>query len=143
VALVEQHLRWEDRREIEQGTGMGAPDVMVHGYVNSDPCFYARTVGDEPVCLFGVVPYPGLPGVGAVWLLGTDMISQVPGQFLRVSRGWIRLMMRRYSVLENRADSRNETHIRWLQWVGFSFISEEPFGPFSLPFLEFVKLKED
>jgi hypothetical protein len=92
--------------------------------------------------MFGAVPCSDLDG--DVWLLGTDALATRPlaGQFLRQSRFWLTALHEGCApILHNVIDARNTLHIRWLQWLGFTFIKRhEVFGVEGRPFLEFMRL---
>ena len=40
----------------------------------------------------------------------------------------------------NYVDSRHHRAVKWLKWLGFSFIREARMGPSDLPFYEFARL---
>jgi len=80
-------------------------------------------------------------GVGRIWLSGTDELVTMKRQFIRESRRYLVGMESMYKLLHNEIDERNTLHIRWLQWLGFTFIRRIPeHGVQRLPFLEFIKL---
>ncbi len=113
-------------------------DAMVSGFIYSDN---PRTVlvGDTPVAMFGSGEVE--PGVGAVWLLGTDGIHDISRQFLRESKHWLEQLHDNYEMLFNYVDERNTVHIKWLKWLGFKFINRhEQFGVENRPFFEFVRI---
>ena len=61
--------------------------------------------------------------------------------FLHTSRILVEEWQKRFPILQNFIDARNVTHIRWLRWLDFTFISRrEQHGPFGLPFYEFVRI---
>jgi len=61
--------------------------------------------------------------------------------FLRQSKIELRKILKEYPVLFNVVDSRNEVHVRWLQWMGFTFIKKHSeYGPEKRPFYEFVRI---
>jgi hypothetical protein len=82
-------------------------------------------------------------GVGRIWLIGTDELVTKPlrSQFIRECPRYLAGMERMYKLLHNEIDERNTLHIRWLQWLGFTFIRRIPeHGVQRLPFWEFTKL---
>ena len=79
--------------------------------------------------------------VGAIWLLGTDAITNdIPTAFLRHSKRFLPFLTEPYDMVCNIVDKRNEVHIKWIKWLGFSFIRELNYGPKDLPFYEFARL---
>lgn len=95
-----------------------------------------------PVAIFGVAPVS--PGFGAVWMLGTHELKDIRWLFLRESRRWLSVLGDGYELLGNVVDARNHLHIRWLQWLGFSFVQLIPaFGKERRPFYEFCRVTGD
>ena len=95
--------------------------------------------GSTPAGIFGVAPIE--PGVGAIWLLGTDALVRGKWRFLRQSKKWMNHVSDGYDLLFNYVDERNYLHIRWIAWLGFSFIyRHEKYGVEQRPFLEFVRI---
>lgn len=84
-------------------------------------------------------------GVGRIWLLATDELvndKQNALQFLRQAKPRLAEMLQRYEVLFNYADARNTVHVKWLRWMGFTFIAKHPnYGDEGRLFLEFVKVR--
>ncbi len=81
---------------------------------------------------------------GAVWLLGSDALTQPPlrRQFLVEGTVYLDTLHRFRPLLWNVVDERNTLHVRWLKWMGFTFINRHPYyGAEQRPFLEFVRLK--
>ena len=137
--VIAENMRKEDRQEVLAYGGGEPLEAMVSGFIHSDD---PRTVlvGDEPVAMFG----SGIveEGVGAVWLLGTDGIKDIKVQFLRESKYWLNQLYEDYDLLFNFVDERNEVHIKWLKWLGFTFLKRhENFGFENRPFIEFVRIK--
>jgi len=92
--------------------------------------------------MWGAIP-EGLSS-GRIWLLGRQaMLDDMSDKhyFLRESKVQLAKLHEQYSVLFNVVDARNKIHIRWIQWMGFTFIREHPqWGPESRLFYEFVKI---
>jgi hypothetical protein len=50
-------------------------------------------------------------------------------------------MERSYTLIGNVIDERNRVHLRWLKWMGFTFVQRIPeYGVQHRPFLEFIKI---
>ena len=138
VSRLAPKLRQADREEIRAATGEAPGEVLERGFYCSDPCYSIVDGCDEPLALFGVVPKDG--GAGIVWLLGSDELLAYPVAFSRLSRSWIDRLHERYSVLWNRVDARNQVHVRWLQWCGFTIHRTiAAFGVECRPFHEFSR----
>ena len=136
--VIAENIREDDRREILAMSGGEPLEAMVAGFIHSDN---PRTVlvGETPVAMFGSGEVE--PGVGAVWLLGTDGIHDISRQFLRESKHWLEQLHDKYEMLFNYVDERNTVHIKWLKWLGFKFINRhKQFGVENRPFFEFVRI---
>lgn len=122
VPILAANLREADRAELE-ALGTTPLPSLAHGFVHSRPP-HTILVEDEPVGMFGAVPLS--PGVGAVWLLGTDKLVQgvTKWEFLHQCRGWVGELQRGYHVLTNIVDHRNAVHRKWIKWCGFKFLHE-------------------
>jgi len=95
-----------------------------------------------PFMMSGVVP--ANEGAGAVWMLSTDAIEDYAVSFLRQCKGVLAEWNRIYPVLFNYVDARNELHVKWLKWMGFTFIKRhEHFGVEGVPFYEFVRINNN
>ncbi|WNG26239.1 hypothetical protein F0U62_21075 [Cystobacter fuscus] len=137
AASLAPRLRTEDLLEIKAATGEEPLAALERCSVASDPCF-AITAGEQLIALFGVVPDG--PDRGIVWLVGSDEIARRPFRFARASRYWVERLHERYRVLWNLADARNETHLRWIRFCGFTIHRRvEQHGTGRKPFYEFSR----
>jgi len=89
------------------------------------------------VCIFGVGSPSLLSDTGVVWMLGTDLIERYKGAFIKYSRDYITAMLSVYPYLTNFVDARNTRTIRWLKFMGFTFLPAKPIGLKGLPFYQF------
>lgn len=106
--------------------------ALVHGFFRSHPKCQTVVVDGEPAAMFGVVP--GLdPEVGAIWLLGSSKLLKSQLWFLRNCKRELNKIISGYELVHNVVHEDNEVHIRWLRWMGFSFLRHVP------PFHEFAK----
>ena len=135
-------LRAADLQEIKANLGGDPLRVLQKGVAESDPCYAVVNEENEPLALFGVVPDTGDSDVGLVWLLASDELAEHPFFVLRNTRKWVEKFQQRYRVLWNHIDARNELHIRWLQWSGFTLLRRiEHFGVEQRPFYEFERIR--
>ncbi len=136
AAALAPLLRAADRREIEAADGLDPALVLAEGIAGSDPC-HAVVDGDRILALFGVTPSADDPEVGMVWLLGSDELVARGTLVARRSRAYLALWHQRYRVLWNMVDARNEVHLRWLRWCGFTVVGRvEHHGAEQRPFYE-------
>ena len=142
IIPVANMMRAEDRAEVRAGCGQTPTEALIFCYFKGAPCMTMIGRGGEPVGMWGVVDEG--EGLGRIWLLGTDeLVKDKPNsiQFLRQAKPWLSKMLEQYDVLFNYADARNTVHIKWLRWMGFTFIKEHSnYGNEGRPFLEFVRI---
>ena len=67
------------------------------------------------------------PGLGGVWMLGTDALLEIPRELMVESPRWIDFLNTIYPTLSNFVDERNEVSMRWLDLMGFEFPYEDDF----------------
>ena len=134
INFLAPRLRYEDKREILDGAGINPYLGLQYSYNVSEICLTIVDTKDIPVGIFGV------SSEGAIWLLATPDIHRIRFSFLRESRKIVNLLNRKYKVLWNFVDCRNELHLRWLKWCGFKFIRKLNYGVNQKPFFEFIKI---
>lgn len=127
-------LRFADKQEIVANSGSTPIEALYKGYKSSDILFTIINPKGEPVGLFGV------NNAGAIWLLATDNLKDIKIAFLKECKKVINLLNKKYKVLWNFVDCRNELHIKWLKWCGFTFIKKLNYGVLDKPFYEFVRI---
>lgn len=110
------NLRAVDQLELKRSVGGKVSDVILHGIDNGDAwCAYE---GDEPICIFGVVPTE-TPSTGVIWMLGTPLLDRKAKELVKRSRQWVSHFMDEYRVLFNFVDCDNTRTRRWLKALGF------------------------
>lgn len=133
-----KNLREADHNEVQAAVGKSDLEALVFSWAATKTP-YAIVNGETPAGIFGVVPVT--QGVGAIWLLGTDELTQGRWTFLRESKKWLNKVSDDYQLLFNYVDERNTLHLRWIEWLGFTFINRhQHFGHEQRPFLEFVRI---
>ena len=126
-------LREADRLELKAHGQKDSYKALVASVRASDKC-YTVWIDEEPAAIFGVATIDVDPRVGSIWLLGTPKIETIKIQFLRESRRWLEDVSQGYDLLTNVVHQDNDLHIRWLRWLGMSFLNHQP------PFVEFAKV---
>lgn len=139
ATLLAPRLREGDAAELHASTGLPAVEALKQslGFGGS----LVAEVNGTVEFVFGCPRSDDATGIP--WLLGTDLLvdRQFVAPFLRVSRHYVAEWQREYPLLHNFTDARNTVHHRWLRWLGFTFIARhDRFGPFGLPFFEFVRI---
>ena len=131
---LSRSLRFEDKREILDGAGQTPYQALLKGYASSEICLTIVDTENIPVGMFGVGEG------GLIWLLATPEIKRIRFSFLRESRQVVELLNKKYRLLWNYVDCRNELHLRWLKWCGFKFLRKLNYGVNQKPFYEFIKI---
>ena len=142
VATIANDMRQEDVDECKAQAGACPKGSLLYCFFMSKPCMTLVSRHGEPISMWGAIP-EGLSS-GRIWLLGRQaMLDDMSDKhyFLRESKVQLAKLHEQYPVLFNVVDARNKIHIRWIQWMGFTFIREHPqWGPESRGFYEFVKI---
>jgi len=142
VEYIAPRLRQADISECFAATGREPLGILQQGLNLGDITLTLRAPNDDRVGLCGVVPSASLPEAGVVWMVATDDIYQHQITFLRNSKRALQYLSEDYLVLYNCVDARNSLHIKWLKWMGFTFIKKhENYGAEKRLFYEFVRIK--
>ena len=134
IDYLAPRLRFEDKREILDSTGLNPYQALRECFTCSEISLTIVDTKNIPVGIFGVSED------GAIWLLATPEIKRIRFSFLRESRKVVNLLNKKYTLLWNYVDCRNDLHLRWLKWCGFSFLRKVKYGVNQKPFYEFIKL---
>lgn len=122
AVTIVPHLRKADLEEIRAGRGndYDPEKAVVEAVIISDKAFGAW-MGGELVAIYGVSTEAGGHNgySGAVWMLGTEGIEQIPMTFLKGCKQYISTLETGFQVLDCLSDSRNTLHHKWLKWMGF------------------------
>lgn len=142
VEYVAEHMREED---IEEAGAFGLPplEALTIGFNNSNICQTLLTPDGTPCAIAGISPSTIHPTWGAIWMLGTHHIEEVPITFIRHSRKAIKALFEatEYDAFFNYTYARNTVHHKWLKWCGFTFLRKVELPPFDQEFFEFVSLR--
>tara|TARA_R100000808_G_C2147641_1_gene155647 strand:- start:1820 stop:2296 length:477 start_codon:yes stop_codon:yes gene_type:complete len=143
IKYLSENLRNADLQEL----------YATFGNDSDIPCVLAKNLAVTPNAK--VIEYKGKPigvfGVadghernlklGWVWMVGTNDIKKIKTQFLKECKEELEKMQIEYDVLCNYVDARNKVHIKWLRWMGFTFLREVPeYGEERKSFYEFARL---
>tara|TARA_R100000808_G_scaffold1960_3_gene8329 strand:- start:779 stop:1330 length:552 start_codon:yes stop_codon:yes gene_type:complete len=150
-AILGPNLRKADADEVYAVAGISPKDGLQYSMEASTKCYTISDLEtDEPLAMFGTGPShvakdTGEPVMGGIWFLGSDkMFEKNRISFLRNSKFWVQKLLRDYTILHNLVDARNVIHIRWLKWMGFTFIADVPeFGFEKRLFKQFYMRRED
>lgn len=135
-------LRQADLQELQASSPLPPYAVLRQSAEESLPACTVIGASGRVAALFGAVP--SLAPSGIIWLLGSDELTKgaTRREFLRQCPTYLHVLHEQYPLLYNYIDERNTVHIRWLKWMGFTFIQRHSqHGHEQRPFLEFVRLK--
>lgn len=139
-------IRESDAREVMASAGQTPEEAITLSMALSTDSWVLLENG-APVCVFGVAPVVGKPGVGSPWMMASHRFaaSKAPPRIRRritrvilaESKKYIGKMLDQFFLLENYVDARNDASIRWLKWCGFKLDPAVPYGIAQLPFHNF------
>lgn len=138
VKYLAPRLRKADKQEILASVGLAPYDALLQSFLNSTMCFTIVNTKDVPVGIFGVTNFSN--NVGGIWAMATDELQKIKISFLKECQEVVKLFNRKYKILWNFVDCRNELHIKWLKWCGFTFINKQKYGVLNKPFYEFIRI---
>ena len=138
IKYLAPRLRQTDKEEILAGIGATPYHALLIGYYNCVIVFTIVNPKNEPVGIFGVTDCGD--GTGAIWLLATDGLAKIQIAFLKECRKVVNVLNKKYKILWNYVDCRNQLHIKWLKWCGFQFINKTNYGVLNKPFYEFIRI---
>ncbi|WP_043879573.1 hypothetical protein [Azorhizobium caulinodans] len=121
-------LREADRQELKAFDGSEPLAALVDSFKASIIC-RAIDHGGEPIAIYGVAPYdPECSDctVGVPWMLATDELKTHATWFLRTCKEELVKIQQPYAVLQNFVDVRNQLHIQWVRWCGFTLGEKYP-----------------
>lgn len=143
LTQIGENLRQGDREEVQATSQLSPVDALIASYRISSHAYMIFSSDMEPIAAFGAAPH-GLPGVGVVWMLGTDGIEREAFGIARRTRQYFNELNDAYFMLWNYIDARNETSLRWLKWGGFKLLEEHPeHGPERRKFYTFARMNTD
>ena len=136
------NLREQDKEELKLASGDEPLEALIYSLNASEECNAIIDDNDNIVGLFGVAPVDEL--TGSPWLLGAEGIKDIKQEFLEGCSSWITEVQERHPILLNYVHKDNTVAIRWLRWLGFSFLRlVDDFGKGKAPFYEFIRTKQD
>ena len=137
VVSLAPNLRYEDVREVET-LGRTSEQSLLSGYLYGKMCRSIIDKHGQVVGMYGVVPADDKTGL--VWMLGSKGLKKIATAFLKESRTEVNGMNTLFPHLWNIIDSRNELHLKWLKWCGFTIIGERMVN--KVKFYEFCKVAD-
>jgi len=131
-----KNLRKADLQECQAYGNINGLQALLIGYLNSNICI---SIADDKsvIAIFGICGEINQPAT--IWMLASDRLSEISRKFLRENKKLIDYLNQQYPLLHNVCDARNDVHIKWLKWCGFTFINKQNLGYQNKPFYTFVR----
>ena len=123
------NLRYEDRREAEETTGLTAEASIIESFFNSTYSVFFKVPNGKAAGVAGVTPQ------NVIWMLCTDASTEYPHTFVKEAKRWVNSLLNPY--LMNQADMRNESHIKLLKLLKFTFVNYHVYN--GVPLIQFIK----
>ena len=137
-AVLAPNMRDKDKEEVWHSDGMCPLTALQLSYDCSSEAHTIIADDESIIGMFGVSP-TDIPTVGTPWLLASDRLPEVAREFVPQSKEWIERIHKDYHLLYNYVYAKNTVSIRWLKWLGFSFVQRLEYGVNPAPFIEFAK----
>lgn len=131
VRYILDHLREYDLKEVMTVHGENWKEIVFEDVMKSDfdVLMGINPDGDVPVCMGGAWHLEkDDEGVGVVWLLCTEDISNHPITLLRELKKEFKKYDEKFWFLYNFMLSEDEQAKGWLKWLGFDFSVPRPKG---------------
>tara|TARA_S200000501_G_C20781378_1_gene725188 strand:- start:113 stop:565 length:453 start_codon:yes stop_codon:yes gene_type:complete len=132
------NMRQMDRLEALYQTGQDPEDALRLTYLSGEQVLAIAGDEDQPMGLCGVCHD------GCIWMLATDELfnnKKYKIQLIRQGRKWVDGLLKNYNLLYNMVYAENDSAIKWLRSLGFTFINyQAEYGEHSKPFYEFMRI---
>ena len=138
LRYVAENMREVDKLEALYQTGQEPRQALQLSYMCSNVNMAIADDNDQPIGLCGVV------SGGVIWMVATDKLFENKKyriQLIRKGRKWVEGLLKKYKVLYNFVYAENDSAIKWLKSLGFTFIKyHEEYGIQGKPFYEFLRI---
>ena len=112
VEYLAPRLRFADKQEILASIGLTPLEGLKQSFSNSTLCLTIVNPKGKAVGIFGIADLGGF--VGGIWLLATEDLTTIQIAFLKECKKVIQLLNKKYKILWNYVDCRNQLHIKWM-----------------------------
>ena len=135
---VVKNLRVMDKIEVFYQTGQKPENAIRLSYLYTRENMAIADDDDNPIGLCGVV------SDGCIWMVATDDLfvnKKYRIQLIRQGKQWVDSLLKKYNLLYNMVYAENDSAIKWLRCLGFTFIDyHAEYGEHSKPFYEFMRI---
>ena len=138
LKYVAANMREVDKIEAFYQSGQEPLQALQLTYMCSKVNMAIADDNDQPMGLCGVVDG------GVIWMVATDKLfenNKYKIQLIRKGRKWVDNLLKNYKILYNFVYAENDSAIKWLKSLGFTFIQyHEHYGMQGKPFYEFLRI---
>ena len=138
LRYVAANMREVDKIEAFYQSGQEPLQALQLTYMCSKVNMAIADDNDHPMGLCGVVDG------GVIWMVATDKLfenNKYKIQLIRKGRKWVDNLLKKYKILYNFVYAENDSAIKWLKSLGFTFIQyHEHYGMQGKPFYEFLRI---
>mgnify|MGYP001240023044 FL=1 len=138
LKYVAANMREMDKLEAFYQSGQEPQQALQLSYICSNVNMAIADDNDQPIGLCGVVQG------GVIWMVATDELfsnKKYKIQLIRKGREWVDNLLKSYKILYNFVYAENDSAIKWLKALGFTFIKyHEEYGMQGKPFYEFLRI---
>ncbi len=139
LEYIAENLRSADLDEIRASVELEPAAALIQSWLASSRMWLITDRTGLPIAAFGAAPSE-VPGVGVVWLLGTEGVAAEWVAVARQTRRFINEMHEEFPTLWNFVDARNDHAVDWLLHSGFHLIdADSAHGPERRLFYEFAR----
>ena len=135
---VVKNLRVMDKIEVFYQTGQKPENAIRLSYLYTRENMAIADDDDNPIGLCGVV------SDGCIWMVATDDLfvnKKYRIQLIRQGKQWVDSLLKKYNLLYNMVYAENDSAIKWLRCLGFTFIDyHAEYGEHNKPFYEFMRI---
>tara|TARA_R100000388_G_C7185034_1_gene130614 strand:- start:223 stop:675 length:453 start_codon:yes stop_codon:yes gene_type:complete len=135
---VIENMRVIDKIEVFYQTNLKPEEAIQFSYLATKDRMAIADDNNNPIGLCGVCPG------GCIWMVATDELFQNKKykiQLIRQGKQWVDSLLKNYKLLYNMVYAENDSAIKWLRCLGFTFINyHAEYGEHSKPFYEFMRI---
>lgn len=126
-------LRQADVKELKYSCGKEPLQALQASFSISEKA-WAVIYKDKVIALFGLVRRAD---IGVPWMMASDELKEIQKSFLSECKNYLNEMSEGCSLLTNYVWVGNTVHIKWLKWLGFTFLEPIEYGVARKPFIQF------
>ena len=135
--MMAPHVRAAEVREIAASDGITPVRLLIREVENSISA-WSWLVDGEVACMFGVRSPTLLDGTSYPWFISTALVETHARQFARACKALLPELLAAHPRLSGMVDARYTLSVRWLEWLGATISSPEPWGVSGVPFRRFT-----